>query len=63
MGEEIEYRCVSCGGAAAAVGEIPECCGRPMVKVGLDACVSAGASAEHARPMDDEEPCDDSRAG
>jgi len=63
MGDEIEYKCLSCGGTATAIGDIPICCGRPMVKVSLDACVSAGASAEHARPMDDEEPCDDSRAG
>jgi len=63
MDDEKKYECRDCGHTGTADGDAPECCGKPMVKVGLDACVSAGASAEHARPMDDEEPCDDSRAG
>jgi len=49
------YECAECGKTHDGE-EAPECCGQPM-----RVCTSAQASAEHARPMEDEEPCDDSR--
>jgi len=43
-------------------GNIPECCGETMKEIPLDVCTQP-AHAEHARPMRDDEPCDDGRAG
>ena len=63
MGDGNRYECRDCGHTEMAEGDAPECCGKPMVRMPLDACTSAGASAEHSRPMEDEEPCDDFRAG
>jgi DNA-directed RNA polymerase subunit RPC12/RpoP len=42
--------------------KVPSCCGKPMRKVSADICLQPDHS-EHARPMRDEEPCDDFRAG
>ena len=42
--------------------EIPLCCNQKMVKIPLDVCTQP-AHAEHSRPMDDEDACDDGRAG
>jgi hypothetical protein len=42
--------------------KVPSCCGKPMKKVQVDICLQPD-HAEHARPMRDEEPCDDFRAG
>lgn len=63
MGDGEKYECGECGHISTVDGDAPDCCGKPMVKMPMDACVSAGSSAEHARPMDEEEPCDDGRAG
>ncbi len=43
--------------------EVPECCGTAMKLLPLDECVKAPSSAEHARFDDEDEPCDDGRAG
>jgi hypothetical protein len=57
--EEKVYECEEC----KKRGKDPEiCCGKPMKEVSLDVCVSA-SSPEHSRPLEDEEPCDDSRSG
>ena len=57
------YECEKCGKKITTTDEkIPECCGKPMKQLPLDVCVQP-AHAEHARPMDSEEPCDDGRAG
>lgn len=57
------YRCKNCGKELIVTdGTVPECCEQPMKEIPLDTCVQP-AHAEHARPMDSEEPCDDGRAG
>jgi len=56
-----EYHCVRCG-ARKTSEKAPDCCGAKMEPLPLKMCTSA-ASAEHSRPMEDEEPCDDSRGG
>jgi hypothetical protein len=61
---EEKYECEKCGKKTTVVDndKVPECCGRPMKKLPLDVCIQP-AHAEHARPMESEEPCDDGRAG
>jgi hypothetical protein len=57
------YKCEHCGKTVKITKEkIPHCCGKPMKKMSLDICTQP-AHAEHARPMDDENACDDGRAG
>jgi len=53
------YICVKCGKRKEAASA-PDCCRRKMKPVQLDACTTA-FSAEQSRPMQDDEPCDDSR--
>jgi len=60
---KVAYRCKRCGNEIIITdGTIPECCGKPMKEIPLDVCIQP-AHAEHARPMDREEPCNDGRAG
>lgn len=60
---EETYKCENCGKTVKASDDhIPECCGKQMTKFPLDICIQP-AHAEHARPMDDEDACDDFRAG
>jgi hypothetical protein len=40
----------------------PMCCGKPMNQLPLNICLQPN-DAEHARPMEIQEPCDDGRAG
>jgi hypothetical protein len=57
------YKCESCGKIVKVKeGIVPKCCGKPMKQLPLNICIQP-AHAENARPMDDEEPCDDGRAG
>ena len=58
-----EYECENCGKNVKVPSSenVPECCGKPMKKITLDICTKP-AHAEHARPMDNEEPCDDFRS-
>jgi len=57
------YKCKECGKTIDITDEkVPNCCGKPMEKVPLDICTQP-AHAEHARPMDEENACDDGRAG
>ena len=57
------YECKHCGKTTKVKnGKNPDCCGKPMKKMTLDICTQP-AHAEHARPMDSDEPCDDGRAG
>ena len=61
--KEETYKCEHCGKNVKVTDDVtPECCGRPMKKVSLDICTQP-AHAEHARPMEDEDACDDFRAG
>ena len=60
---KVAYRCEGCGKELIITdGTIPNCCDRPMKEIPLDLCTQP-AHAEHARPMDSENACDDGRAG
>jgi len=60
---EIKYECKDCGKQLkSSEGKNPECCGKPMKQLPLDICTQP-TDAEHARPMEKDEPCDDGRAG
>ena len=65
MADLRKYECEECGkrAVAGAKGRAPECCGKRMRAVPLEPCRVAHADAEHSRPMEDEDACDDSRAG
>ena len=61
--EEETYECENCGKKIkVSDGKVPDCCGKFMKKLPLDICTQP-AHAEHARPMEDEDACDDFRAG
>jgi hypothetical protein len=58
-----KYKCDKCGKTIKkSDGKIPKCCGKKMIKTPLDICIQP-AHAEHARPMNDEDACDNGRAG
>jgi hypothetical protein len=59
-----EFECQSCKRTATVnEGEsAPECCGKKMHQKTKEICIQP-TSAEHSRPMEDEEPCDDFRSG
>jgi hypothetical protein len=57
-----KYKCEVCGKISLSDKKIPKCCGKPMKQLPLDICVQP-AHSEHARPMEDEDVCDDGRAG
>ena len=60
--EEI-YECEECGKTLKRTDKkTPNCCGKPMKKLSLDICTQP-AHAEHTRPMESEDACDDGRAG
>ena len=57
------YKCKECGKQLTVEdGTVPKCCGRTMTKVPLDLCTQP-AHAEHSRPMESEDACNDGRAG
>lgn len=61
--EREKYECKNCGKIVRVQdGKVPSCCDKPMAKLPLDICTQP-AHAEHARPMEDEDTCDDGRAG
>ena len=61
--EEKTYECEECHKTIkTSDDEIPECCGKPMKQLPLDICTQP-AHAEHARPMESEDVCNDFRAG
>jgi hypothetical protein len=63
MKKEYTFECEICGKIIKVNnGNIPECCDKPMKKQHLDVCLQP-AHAEHARPMEDEDACNDGRAG
>ena len=58
-----KYKCEKCGKTVTVSdGSVPNCCGKSMKQLPLDVCTQP-AHAEHSRPMDHDEPCDDGRAG
>lgn len=58
------YVCDQCKGQVIikADADTPECCGRKMKVIPMDQCTLAD-TAEHARFNNNNEPCDDGRAG
>ena len=58
------YQCQKCKKKTKVKDDqkIPSCCGITMKKVSVDICLQPDHN-EHARPMRDEEPCDDFRGG
>jgi hypothetical protein len=64
MAKEKAYECEICKGQAVSpnAGPIPECCGQPMRHIPLDQC-TLSTTAEHSRFDQEDEPCDDGRAG
>jgi hypothetical protein len=58
------YECMSCKRTATVQADEapPSCCGKPMEKMPREICLQP-AHAEHARPMEDEDACDEFRAG
>jgi hypothetical protein len=64
MENEETYECVSCHRTATVESseEPPVCCGKPMQKMPHEICLQP-AHAEHARPMEAEDACDEFRAG
>jgi hypothetical protein len=60
---EKTYECEECGKRIkSSTSEKPECCGKPMKQLPLDICLQP-SHAEHTRLMENDEPCDDGRAG
>ena len=58
-----EYKCENCGKKIITKDKkVPKCCGKPMKQKPLDVCIQP-SHAEHARTMENEEPCNDGRAG
>ena len=58
-----KYKCSNCEKTInISDGKIPECCGKKMIKLPLDLCIQP-SHAEHSRPMDNEDVCDDGRSG
>jgi hypothetical protein len=64
MRREKAYKCEICEGQVVtpADGPVPECCGQAMRNIPLNQCTLTN-TAEHARFDQDDEPCDDGRAG
>ena len=60
---EESFKCNKCGNIVKNEGtDIPKCCGENMEKIPLDICTQP-QHAEHTRPMDEEDACDDFRGG
>jgi hypothetical protein len=63
MGDKKGYKCIECGKTLIIENnKTPKCCDKTMHEVPLDICTQP-AHAEHSRPMDEEDACDDFRSG
>ena len=66
MTEKLVFECENCGKSvefSADEEKTPECCDKPMKKIGdLDAC-HVSTTAEHSRFDDFDDACDDGRSG
>jgi len=60
MVKKEKYECLVCKRTATVESgeEAPMCCGEPMKKMSREICLQP-AHAEHARPMERDEPCDE----
>jgi len=64
MGEPIVYYCEECGRTKKTEAKeiLPIfCCDKKMREQDLNICTKSGSAAEHARFIDDDEPCDEGR--
>jgi len=59
-----KYECLTCKRTETVEegAKTPECCGKKMKKLPREICLQP-AHAEHTRPMERDEACDDGRAG
>jgi DNA-directed RNA polymerase subunit RPC12/RpoP len=59
------YECVTCKRSVTVEdpNEAPNCCGKRMRKKKAREICLQPAHAEHARPMEDEDACDEFRGG
>ena len=63
MSERKGYQCQICERSEIVYNKtIPKCCRKPMKQVPLEMCTKPH-DPEHARPMEDEDACDDFRGG
>ena len=66
MTEKLVFECEDCGKNVefgADEGQAPQCCDKPMKRIGdLDAC-HVSTTAEHSRFDDFDDACDDGRSG
>jgi hypothetical protein len=64
MKNKKEFECITCKRTATIDdgSYVPVCCSKQMRKMPREICLQP-AHAEHARPMEKDEPCDDGRAG
>lgn len=64
MEKKKTYQCKTCRKAVYGEAEdVPECCGEEMAVVGDPNTCTQSSTAEHARAGNNDEPCDDGRAG
>ena len=56
------FKCATCGKTIETDGSIPQCCGQQMKEFKKEACTKP-FNPEAQRPMEDEDACDDFRAG
>ena len=60
---EKKFECKDCGKQVkSSKKKNPECCGKQMKQLPLDICIQP-TTAEHARLTEEDEPCNDGRAG
>jgi hypothetical protein len=60
---EESYKCQICGKIVKTKEDkIPKCCNKYMEKIPIDICTQP-PHAEHSRPMDEEDACNDFRGG
>jgi len=63
LSEEKGFKCEICDKTTIVSDEeVPLCCGQEMKQVPLDICTKP-SDPEHARPMEDEDACDEFRGG
>lgn len=61
--KEKKYECIDCKKIKKTTdNETPNCCGKPMRQLPLDVCTQP-AHAEHSRPMEHEDSCNEGRSG
>jgi hypothetical protein len=59
---EKKFKCKECGKQINSSEKNPKCCGIAMKTVQIDKCVQPH-NAEYSGPFEEDEPCNDGRAG